>query len=52
MMRVAIGFVAGFTFAKVIDCPECEEKIRSILRKCKDVIEEEFKQKEEVEETS
>ena len=52
MMRVAIGFVAGYTCAKIIDCPECEEKVRSILRKCKDAVKEEFKQKEEAEETS
>jgi len=52
MMRVAIGFVAGYTCAKVIECSECEEKVKNILRKCKDAVEEEFKQKEEAEETS
>ncbi len=51
MIRVIIGFVAGFTFAKVIDCPEFEEKVKSILQKCKDAIREEFKQKEEATET-
>ncbi len=52
MIQMAIGFVAGYTFAKVIDCPECEEKVKIVLRKCKDVVEEEFKQKEVTEETS
>jgi len=52
MIQMAIGFVAGYAFAKVIDCSECEEKIKCVLRKCKDAVEEEFKQKGEAEETS
>ena len=51
MIRVAIGFVAGFTFAKITEHTECEKKVKNILRKCKDAVKEEFKQKEEAEET-
>ena len=46
MIRVIIGFVAGYTCAKVIDCTECEEKVKNTIQKCKGIIKEEFKQKE------
>lgn len=46
MIRVIIGFVAGYSFAKVTEHGECGKKVKNILRKCKDVVKEEFKQKE------
>ena len=52
MIQMAIGFVAGFTFAKITENTECEKKIKNIFHKCKDAVKEEFKQKEEAEEAS
>ena len=51
MIRVAIGFVAGFTFAKITEHTECGKKVKNIFHKCKDAVKEEFG-KEEATETS
>jgi hypothetical protein len=51
MIRVIIGFVAGYTVAKFADRSETGEKVKNIILKCKEVVKEEFK-KEEASEAS
>ena len=52
MTRIAMGFIAGYTFAKVVECYEWEKMIKNIIRKCKDIIKEEFKKNKDATETS
>ena len=51
MIRLIIGFVTGYTFAKITGHTEFEKKIKNIFHKCKDAVKEEFG-KEEATETS
>jgi len=51
MIRVIIGFVAGYTVAKFADRSETGEKVKNTILKCKEVVKEEFK-KEEASEAS
>jgi hypothetical protein len=51
MIRLIIGFVTGYTFAKITGHTEFEKKIINIFHKCKDAVKEEFG-KDEATETS
>ncbi len=46
MVRVIIGFMVGYTVAKVADRSETGGKVKNIILKCKEVVKEEFKKKE------